>query len=47
MNTLVIALIAAVCLIAAYTLYGRRLAKKWGSDPKGKRTAVLLNAGQG
>ena len=34
MNTLVIVLIAAVCLIAAYALYGRWLAKKWGIDPK-------------
>ena len=34
MNTLVIVLIAAVCLIAGYTFYGSWLAKKWGIDPK-------------
>ena len=33
MNTLVIVLIAAVCLFGAYTLYGRWLANKWGIDP--------------
>ena len=36
MNTLVIVLIAAVCLIAGYTFYGSWLAKKWGIDPKAK-----------
>ena len=46
MNTLVIVLIAAVCLIAAYVLYGRWLAKKWGIDPKAKTPAVLHNDGQ-
>ena len=46
MNTLVIVLIAAVCLIAAYALYGRWLAKKWGIDPTAKTPAVLHNAGQ-
>ena len=46
MNTLVIVLIAAVCLIAAYALYGRWLAKKWGIDPKAKPPAVLHNDGQ-
>ena len=34
MNTLVIVLIAAVCLVAGYCLYGRWLANKWGIDPK-------------
>ena len=34
MNTLVIVLIAAVCLFAGYTLYGRWLANKWGIAPK-------------
>ena len=43
MNTLVIVLIAAVCLIAAYTLYGRWLANKWGIDPKAKTPAVVHN----
>ena len=46
MNTLVIVLIAAVCLIAAYTLYGRWLAKNWGIDPKAKTPAVRKNDGQ-
>lgn len=46
MNTLVIVLIAAVCLIAAYALYGRWLAKKWGIDPKAKTPAVLHDDGQ-
>ena len=40
MNTLVIVLIAAVCLIAGYTFYGSWLAKKWGIDPKAKTPAV-------
>ena len=34
MNTLVIVLIAAVCLFGAYVLYGRWLANKWGIDPQ-------------
>ena len=46
MNTLVIVLIAAVCLFAAYVLYGRWLAKKWGIDPKAKTPAVIHNDGQ-
>ena len=46
MNTLVIVLIAAVCLIAAYALYGRWLAKKWGIDPNAKTPAVVHNDGQ-
>ncbi|OUQ50509.1 carbon starvation CstA family protein [Lachnoclostridium sp. An118] len=46
MNTLVIVLIAAVCLFAAYVLYGRWLAKKWGIDPKAKTPATLHNDGQ-
>ena len=33
MNTLVIVLIAAVCLFGAYMLYGRWLANKWGMRP--------------
>ena len=39
MNTLVIVLIAAVCLLGGYTLYGRWLAKTWGIDPKAKPPA--------
>lgn len=46
MNTLVIVLIAAVCLIAAYVLYGRWLARKWGIDPQAKTPAVIHNDGQ-
>ena len=46
MNTLVIVLIAAVCLIAAYTLYGRWLANKWGIDPKAKTPAVKYEDGE-
>lgn len=46
MNTLVIVLIAAVCLVAAYVLYGRWLAKKWGIDPKAKTPATIHNDGQ-
>ena len=40
MNTLVIVLVAAVVLIAAYTPYGRWLANKWGIDPKAQTPAV-------
>ena len=40
MNTLVIVLIAAVVLFAAYVLYGRWLANKWGIDPKAETPAV-------
>ena len=36
MNTLVIVLIAAVCLLGAYTFYGRWLANKWAIDTKPK-----------
>ena len=46
MNTLVIVLVAAVVLIAAYTLYCRWLANKWGIDPKAKTPAVTKNDGQ-
>ena len=46
MNSLVIVLAAAVCLIAAYALYGRWLARKWGIDPKAKTPAVLHNDGK-
>ena len=45
MNTLVIVLIAAVCLIAAYALYGRWLAKKWGIDPNAKTPAYEMEDG--
>ena len=41
MNTLVIVLIAAVVLVAAYALYGRWLAKTWGIDPKAQTPAHM------
>ncbi len=46
MNTLVIVLIAAVVLIAAYAFYGRWIAKKWGIDPTAKTPAVKLEDGK-
>lgn len=46
MNTLVIVLVAAVLLAAAYVLYGRWLANKWGIDPKAKTPAVTNEDGQ-
>jgi len=46
MNTLVIVLIAAVCLLGAYVLYGRWLANKWGVDPSAKTPAVLHEDGR-
>ena len=46
MNTLVIVTIAAVCLLAGYTLYGRWLANKWGIDPKAKTPAYTKEDGK-
>lgn len=46
MNTLIIVLIAACCLVAGYVFYGRWLANKWGIDPKAKTPAVTKNDGQ-
>ena len=46
MNTLVIVLIAAVCLLAGYVFYGRWLAKKWGIDPKAKTPAYTHKDGE-
>ena len=46
MNTLVIVVIAAVCLLAGYTLYGRWLANKWGIDPKAKTPAYTKEDGK-
>ena len=46
MNTLVIVAIAAVCLLAGYTLYGRWLANKWGIDPKAKTPAYAKEDGK-
>ena len=39
-------LIAAVVLVAAYLLYGRWLAKKWGINPKEQTPAVKYNDGK-
>ncbi len=46
MNGLVIVLIAIVVLGAAYLLYGRWLAKKWGIDPNAETPAVKYEDGQ-
>ena len=46
MNTLVIVLIAAVLLTAAYVFYGRGLFKKWGIDPKAETPAHKFEDGQ-
>lgn len=46
MNTLVIVAIAAVCLLAGYTLYGRWQANKWGIDPKAKTPAYTKEDGK-
>lgn len=43
MNTLVIVLIAAVLLSAAYVLY---LANKWGIDPKAETPAKKFEDGK-
>ena len=45
MNTLVIVLIAAVLLTAAYAFYGRWLSKKWGIDPKAETQAHKFEDG--
>lgn len=42
MNTLVIVLIAAVCLLCGYMVYGRWLAKTWGIDPKAKHLPIHM-----
>ena len=46
MNTLVIVLIAAVLLTAAYAFYGRWLSQKWGIDPKAETPAHKFEDGQ-
>lgn len=46
MNTLVIVLVAAVCLVCAYAGYGRWIAKTWGVDPNAKTPAVRLEDGK-
>ncbi len=46
MNTLLIVLVAAALLAAAYVLYGRWLANKWGIDPKAKTPAATNEDGQ-
>ena len=45
MNGLIIIVIAAVALIAAYLIYGRYLANKWGIDPKAKTPAYEMEDG--
>ena len=45
MNGFIILLIAVVVFIAAYTLYGAWLCKKWGIDPHKKTPAVEVNDG--
>lgn len=45
MNGIVMMIIAIVVLGAAYLLYGRWLAKKWGVDPKAKTPAYELEDG--
>ena len=45
MNTLVIVLIAAIFLSAAYVLYGRWIASKWGIDAKAITPAKRLEDG--
>ena len=46
MNTLLIVLIAAVLLSAAYVLYGCWLANKWGIDPKAETLAKKFEDGK-
>lgn len=46
MNTLVIVLVAGVCLATGYLFYGRWLAKTWGIDPNAKTPAVTREDGQ-
>lgn len=46
MNTLVIVLIAAVCLVCAYAGYGRWIANTWGIDPNAKTPAVVHEDGK-
>ena len=46
MNTLVIVLVAGLCLAAGYLFYGRWLAKTWGIDPNAKTPAVTKEDGQ-
>ncbi len=45
MNGVVIIVIAAIALIAAYVFYGRYLAKKWGVDPDAKTPAYTEQDG--
>ncbi|MDR2860510.1 MAG: carbon starvation protein A [Elusimicrobiota bacterium] len=45
MNGLTMVIVSAVILIAAYLIYGRYLAKKWGIDPNKKTPAHELNDG--
>ncbi|MDR0624762.1 MAG: carbon starvation protein A [Treponema sp.] len=45
MNGLVMLVIAAAVLLAAYLVYGRWLAKKWGIDPRKKTPAYEMEDG--
>lgn len=45
MNGITILLVSVVVLIAGYVLYGRRLAKSWGIDPKAKTPAYTMEDG--
>lgn len=45
MSGLVILIVSAVILLAAYLIYGRWLAKKWGIDPNAKTPAQELEDG--
>ena len=45
MNGITILLLSLVVLVAAYLLYGRWLAKKWGIDPKAKTPAFEYEDG--
>jgi len=46
MNSLVILLVAAVCLACGYLFYGRWLAKKWGVNPNAQTPAVKKEDGK-
>jgi len=46
MNGLLLLLISGITLFAAYLLYGRFLARKWGIDPSRKTPACELEDGQ-
>lgn len=45
MNGIVLLIISSICLVAAYLVYGRWLAKIWGIDPRRETPAHELNDG--